>query len=196
VATGFLLAAVVIATGCGSSGGSNSGGVAQLGSAKAPAAGEGAAAAPTTSTASLNRLEEFSQCMRSHGVPNFLDPTVGAGGTVGLQVKGGPAAGKAGIDPNSPAFQSASTACRKFAPPRPTAAQAAQAQASVLKFSACMRAHGVPGFPDPTFGSGGQIRMQLTPSSGVDPNSPAFARAQSACQQLRGGGAIQIPDTP
>jgi hypothetical protein len=43
-----------------------------------------------------------------------------------------------------------------------------------------MRKHGVPTFPDPTF-SGGGAELHLTPSSGIDPNSPAFKSAQATC---------------
>jgi hypothetical protein len=45
--------------------------------------------------------------MRNHGLTNFPDPTFGSGGTVGIQA--GPARG---LDPQSPAFQSAQKACQ------------------------------------------------------------------------------------
>ncbi len=66
------------------------------------------------------------------------------------------------------------------APPSP--AQQAQMQAQALKFSACMRSHGVPSFPDPQF-SGGHvgIRIQGGPGTGLDPRSPIFQAAQKAC---------------
>ena len=54
----------------------------------------------------------------------------------------------------------------------------------LLALSQCMRAHGVPKFPDP--GSGGGIR--ISPSMGVDPGSPAFQAAQQACGRLGKGG--------
>ncbi len=41
-----------------------------------------------------------------------------------------------------------------------------------LAFARCMRAHGVPDFPDPNGRNG-----QLGPGSGIDPNSPAFQAA-------------------
>jgi hypothetical protein len=49
----------------------------------------------------------MSRCMRSHGVPNFPDPQFhsGPGGGVGVQING------SGVNPNSPAFQSAQKAC-------------------------------------------------------------------------------------
>lgn len=48
-----------------------------------------------------------------------------------------------------------------------------------LKFSQCMRSHGVTSFPDP--GSGGSL--EITPGSGINPQSPAFQTAQQACKQ-------------
>jgi hypothetical protein len=43
----------------------------------------------------------------------------------------------------------------------------------------CMRAHGVPNFPDPSPGGG----VKLTPASGIDPQSPSFQAAQRDCKQ-------------
>jgi hypothetical protein len=124
---------------------------------------------------------KFSQCMRSNGVTNFPDPQRGGG----LLLKAG---GQTGIDPRSPAFQSAQKACKHLLPnggvPQPlTASQRADA----LKFSQCMRTHGVPNFPDPTF-SGGHAGIELSKSSGIDPQSPAFQAAQKACGSPFGKG--------
>jgi hypothetical protein len=52
-------------------------------------------------------------------------------------------------------------------------------------FAQCMRANGVPGFPDPS-GSGGGIQIQA--GSGINPASPAFEAAQSKCRKLLPGG--------
>jgi hypothetical protein len=48
----------------------------------------------------------------------------------------------------------------------------------------CMRKHGVPNFPDPTF-SGGRFNAGL---GGVDPQSPAFKQAAAACGDVGGSG--------
>ncbi len=53
-----------------------------------------------------------------------------------------------------------------------------------LKFSECMRASGVPNFPDPSSGGG----LQLSSSSGVNPFSPSFEAAQAHCRKLLPGG--------
>jgi hypothetical protein len=49
-------------------------------------------------------------------------------------------------------------------------------------FSACMRSHGVPKFPDPQFPGGRGISIQIGPSTGIDPQSPQFQAAKKACQ--------------
>jgi hypothetical protein len=48
-------------------------------------------------------------CMRSHGVPNFPDPTVRTGPMGGVGIQLGPPGGS--VDPGSPAFQAARKAC-------------------------------------------------------------------------------------
>jgi hypothetical protein len=49
----------------------------------------------------------------------------------------------------------------------------------MLKFAACIRAHGYPGYPDPQFPSGGGV-MRRQPT-GIDINSPQFQAAVKTC---------------
>ena len=51
---------------------------------------------------------EFSQCVRSHGVPNFPDP--GSDGRI-------PDPATVGINQGSPKFEAANQACRAYRPP-------------------------------------------------------------------------------
>ncbi len=53
-----------------------------------------------------------------------------------------------------------------------------------IRYADCMRAHGVPNFPDPNSAAGG---VQLS-GSGIHTQSPAFRSAQSTCQKLLPGG--------
>jgi hypothetical protein len=127
-------------------------------------------------------MMQFAACMRSHGVPNFPDPN--AQGVISGN-------SSSGLDPSSPQFQQAQQACAKDLPNggTPSPAQQAQMRHQALAFSACMRAHGVPKFPDPQFGSGGRVTMRIDASSGIDPRSPQFQAAQKACQSLLPGKA-------
>jgi hypothetical protein len=118
---------------------------------------------------------KFSACMRKHGITNFPDPN----GQGVITIQSG-----MGIDPSSPAFTSARTACEKLLPNggQPTPAQIAQEQKQMLALSACMRAHGVKDFPDPTNGG---LQIRVHPGSDLDPNNPTFQKAQQACQKYQ-----------
>ncbi len=131
----------------------------------------------------------LSKCMRAHGVTNFPDP--GANGGRGINLAG------TGINPQSPAFRTAQGVCFKLMPgggpnnQRASAAQIRQADAT----AACMRAHGVSGFPDPIISTGtpnlnpanyssveagGGIIIAIPKS--IDERSPAFLKAAKTCE--------------
>jgi hypothetical protein len=57
--------------------------------------------------------------------------------------------------------------------------------AKLVQYAQCMRAHGVPGFPDPV---NGQPRLQVTKGGPLDPSSPQFQAAQQACKSLEPPG--------
>lgn len=116
----------------------------------------------------------YAVCMQTHGVPNFPDPTLSSRG-----FSFNPRA-----DSNSPHFTAANNACKHLLPDDggpPTAAQTAAETAKLLKYAQCMRAHGVPSFPDPIVNS---HEIGFNVSEGVDPNSPQFEAAQKACRLL------------
>ena len=180
---GFAL----VAAGCGGGGGSP--GVANLGT---NAAGTTPATTTESSSAAPGKLgtagggngqfqigmnvgtkdgPKFSACMRKHGVTNFPDPS--SQGVISIH-------SGMGIDPGSPTFQSARSACAKLLPNggQPTPAQIAQQQQKLLAFATCMRAHGLKDFPDP---SGGGLRLSVHPGSDLSPTNPTFKKAQQAC---------------
>jgi len=121
-------------------------------------------------------MATYAACMRKNGEPNFPDPNAQG------QLSFGSANG---IDPSSPQFQQAQTACQKLLPNHgtPSPAQQAQGRTQALAFSACMRRNGVPNFPDPQFGSGGRVSIRISVGAGLDPQSPQFQAAQKACQK-------------
>lgn len=67
---------------------------------------------------------------------------------------------------------------------KPSTTVSSNAHSQGLKFSGCMRSHGITNFPDRS-SSGG---IQLSSSSGINPFSPAFKAAQAACGKLLPGG--------
>ena len=124
---------------------------------------------PSSGTSS-GSFVRFAVCMRSHGVPNFPDSlSSGPGGAISLIPPG--------VNTASPAFKTAFVVCDKFLPSLHQHQHAsAQAMNQVLKFSECMRAHGVTGFPDPT------------------PTPPANFGGDSMVVR-HGGAYLAIPDT-
>ncbi|MGH2856462.1 MAG: hypothetical protein ACRDMJ_03145, partial [Solirubrobacteraceae bacterium] len=115
----------------------------------------------------------YSRCRRSHGVHDFPDPD----GQGNIVIPGGPPGSD--LNASSPALQTASKACGPF-PSTVTPAQEKQAFQKMLKAAACMRAHGVPNYPDPKF-IGGSIDHEFNPSLNINPSSPAFLQAAKKC---------------
>jgi hypothetical protein len=176
---GGVLAIAMAASACG--GGTGPSSVAHLGKATpapttVPAAGSGG-------SPDLQQIYEaniaYSACMRSHGDAGFPSPVlVNNSHEHGVTI--------ANVDQNAPKFVSANNACKHLLPNDgngPSQAQLAHMMTSALKYSECMRSHGLPNFPDPTESSNG-ISLRL---SGVDPNSSQFRAAQTACRSLAPG---------
>ena len=115
---------------------------------------------------------KFSACMRKQGVSNFPDPN-----SEGV-IQFGSAQG---IDPDSPTFKTAQSACEELLPNggQPTPQQREESQQKLLAYSKCMRAHGIKDFPDP---ANGGLRVTGGPGTDLTPNNAQFQAAQKACQ--------------
>lgn len=111
---------------------------------------------------------KFADCMRDHGVPSFPDPN-----SSGNFAYNG--------NTNSQQFVAAENDCKSLAPAPPSSSQQAQSFSQALKFAQCMRAHGLPNFPDPTKGSNGTISESVGSNVG-NPSSPQYQRANQACR--------------
>jgi hypothetical protein len=175
----MLVASAGLVAACG--GGSPNAGVAQLGSTTRSTTS--AAGAPPTSGSSAPGAQalKYSACMRSHGEPNFPDPEISSSGSsTSVRLRITPSSG---IDPSSSVFKDAQQACRTFAPAEGKGESGpqlnTQEQAQVLHAVACIRKHGEPNLPDPSFAGGG---VHLPPS--VNPRSATFRAAEHACEYL------------
>ena len=105
----------------------------------------GADRGANSSATNLVQAVKFSQCMRSNGVSNFPDPNASGQLTIDAIANG------SGVDTNTPAFQQALSACKDLEPPGFTGStRSVQQQQAGLEFAKCIRANGVPDFPDPT----------------------------------------------
>ena len=127
----------------------------------------------------------FSHCMRSHGVPDFPDPT-SRGGVPKVTPQ------QAGV--SNARFQAAQRACARLL--QPAQAQLPQIMTGLLNFARCMRAHGIPNWPDPTTDRSGQPVFDIP---GIDPDSPRISNTADACthllvQSTTGPTTIQLCD--
>ena len=133
--------------------------------------------------------------MRSHGVSSFPDPSPNGGG-FGIAV--------AGINPSSPAFRAAQTACKQLEPVKrgPSGPPSAAAYARLLHWASCMRTHGISGLSDPErdpppppgssvtnrygtlMGDGGYwVGIPLS----INAHSPAFMHLAAVCGESPNG---------
>lgn len=115
----------------------------------------------------------YAECMRTHGVPDFPDPTRSNHGF----------SFNPDADSKAPSFSSANGTCKHFLPDDggpPTAAQLAAETTRLLKFARCMRTHGEPNFPDPIISP----HMFGFSINGIDLNSSQYKKAQRACSSL------------
>lgn len=167
LAAAFAASAALALAGCGGSSPSNTA-TAGGGSGSSGAGGDSSAGAPPNSRGVTAGALQFARCMRAHGISNFADPTNGGELTIPPD------------DKNSPAFKSASQACQsRLQGGGPQAQRSDMSHAQSLQLAKCIRAHGVPNFPDPN-ASG------VIPQSGINPNSPAMKAALRACQPAGG----------
>ena len=126
--------------------------------------------------------EAYSACMRKNGVPNFPDPD--SEGRIKITSGQRPNGQKFGINVDSPRFKKAQQTCQKLQPNggAPDKQEQARDQQQALRYSQCMRSHGVPKFPDPKFKPDGDSLMMIPEDA--NPNSPQFKAATKACQKL------------
>jgi hypothetical protein len=157
----------------------------------------GSSAKPSSSasngvTAGIN----LANCMRAYGVSNFPDISPRAG-VFGQQIA------RAGVDVESPAFQSAMSACRQLAPAAKAATSAGfeAEKVELVKLAECMRRHGLRTFPDPTASAStarpSRVEMAYSSPAGSlslsvpqsTTQSQAFEQAATACGFPVPGGA-------
>jgi hypothetical protein len=141
--------------------------------------GIGANAAKPSPTPDPQKAElAWAQCMRDHGV-NLPDPGTSSGPV------------QLNVDPTT--MDAAQNACKSKLKgqnlKRPSAAEQARMRDALVKFSQCMRAHGI-NLPDPQFNENGAT-LRVGGDSSIDPNSAEFQAAQKACQKnLPGKGTL------
>jgi hypothetical protein len=156
-----LIAMAALISGCGSS----------------ASAGTGSGG---NNTANAQKAVKFAACMRSNGVSQF--PDLGASGKLTIDA----VANGSSVDPNTPAFKQAISACKNLEPAGFTGTKrSSQQQQAALKFAQCIRANGVTDFPDP-IPNGPLIDTNRIPSA-AQPGGMSILHA--AMQKCRGVAA-------
>ena len=141
----------------------------------AAACGGGGSSPASAAQTTYQKAVAYSQCMRAHGVPGFPDPQSNGAILTGPQDH---------LAQGSPSFVAAILSIKQL-PPKSTPFTTPlhrPVTARSLKYSHCMRAHGLPDMADPVVNASG---IELAMPNGIKPNSPVFQAAQRACQKLR-----------
>jgi hypothetical protein len=123
---------VVLISACGSS---------------APAGTSTGSSGGNNTAANAQKAVKFAECMRSNGVSEFPDPGASGKLTIDGIVNG------SSLDPSTPAFKQAISACKDLEPAGFMGGKRSpQQMEAALKFAQCIRANGMPDFPDPANG--------------------------------------------
>ncbi len=134
-ALAMIATVAVISVGCG--------GTSNGGTGTTAAAGSTGAVSTTgdTNLTPRDKAVKFTECMRANGVSDFPDPNA-SGDFPSF-----------GISVSKAKWTSAVNACKELQPPGSLSAHLTPEQLSTaVKFAQCMRANGVPDFPDPVNG--------------------------------------------
>ncbi len=141
---------------------------------------------PTDNATAL--VDEWATCMRSHGDPEQADPTIDANKDININWNPAITGGIFGTNKGGQGNSGPGQYCRTYL----TAAQTALGgnrqptgsdQATLVKFSDCMRANGVTDFPDPINGT---LSFNLGAGGDLNPNNPTFQHASKLCAQKTG----------
>ena len=185
-------AAAIGLAACG--GGSGSPHVANLGTSTTLATssgnrgGSGSSSTALPSSNPTQLLDEWAACMRAHGDPGQADPTIDASKVIHLTWNDAIPGGIYGTNKGGQGNAGPGQYCRTYIDTAETDLQGGQnqqqpSQAQLLKFSQCMRANGIPDFPDP---SNGGLSFNRGAGGDLNPSNPVFQNASTLCAQKTG----------
>ena len=143
--------------------------------------------APNTPT---QKALAYSRCMRSHGVSRFPDPT--SNGRI-------PKVSVQELGVSSSQFAAAQRACQNLLPPGTddqfSPGEVQQLLIGMLRFSRCMRSHGVPNWPDPATDSEGRPIFPLA-AAGISRQQSKSLRVTDAAHQCQHLLPSALPGIP
>lgn len=160
----------------------------------ATASSSAAASGGGSSTASATQLlDQWAACMRSQGDAGQTDPTIDSDGVIHIAM---PVPAHGNTDQYGQEAHNSSGPCGHYlqqasklllggqpSPPPPSLA-------TELKYAECMRANGVPKYPDPNGSNEGPYIGNL------DPSGPVFQNANKLCSAKYGLPTGNEPEPP
>ena len=162
----IVMAAVI--SGCGSS---------------APAE-TGTGGGSSNTLASTQKAVKFAACMRKNGVPQFPDPNASGNLTIDAVANG------SSLDPSTPAFKHAISACKDLEPAGFTGSKRSpNQQQAALKFARCIRENGVNDFPDPT-PNGPLVDTRRIPSAAEPGGMSSLHAAMQNCRDVAAAAGV------
>jgi hypothetical protein len=144
---------------------------------------------PALPTSNPNELlVEWGACMRSHGDPNQADPTIDTNKDIDINWNPAITGGIFGTNKGGQGNSGPGQYCRSYMSQAQTALggnrqPAGSEQATLLKFSECMRANGIADFPDPV---NGNLSFNLGAGGDLNPSNPTFQHTARLCTQKTG----------
>ncbi|HEY1518151.1 MAG TPA: hypothetical protein VGF91_17115 [Solirubrobacteraceae bacterium] len=155
--------------------------ISACGSSAQTATGSGGA---NTIAGNAQKAVKFAKCMRSNGVSQFPDP--GASGKLTIDA----VANRSSLDPSTPAFKQAISACKNLEPAGFTGSKrSSQQQQAALKFAQCIRANGVKDFPDP-IPSGPLVDTDRIPSAAEPGGMSSLHVAMQKCSDAAAAAGV------
>jgi hypothetical protein len=148
-----------------------------------PATAGSAAAGSKANATQL--VDEWAACMRGHGDPNQADPVINSGGDIEITMMNvSQAMSQEAHDSTGPCGSYLVQAANVLRNGQP--APQGPSFAQELKYAQCMRASGVPKYPDPVPGS---TETDLN-GIGMSLDSPVFVNADKLCTRQAGIQAL------
>jgi hypothetical protein len=182
----ILAAAAAIALAACSAGHSSAPQVASLGTGSAASGGDPAgdgggsvAGGPKDNATQL--VDKWAACMRAHGDPSQSDPVIDSAGDIEISMTNV-------SDAMSSQAHSSSGPCGHYLAAASSALRDGQpmpkgpSEGQLLRYAQCMRANGVPKYPDPVPGSNSTNLNGI----GMSMASPVFVKANDLCAKKTG----------
>jgi hypothetical protein len=143
-------------------------------------------------------LVQWASCMQAHGDPGQAAPTIDANKVIHLTWNVAIPGGVYGTNKGGQGNAGPGQYCRTYIDQAQTDLQGNQhqqppSQVQLVKFSECMRANGIPDFPDP---SNGGLTFNRAAGGDLNPSNPVFQKASTLCAKKNGVPGFAIGGAP